>query len=89
MKRKLTFRKIGGEYQIFWCGENVSDEGWAFIMKTVLQGKEKAGITLVESAMVEAFPGAPAQPLEEDLEANEGAPAPDLDAVPEYIIKER
>ena len=67
----------------------MSDEGWAFIMKNILKGREKTGITLTESVMVEAFPGAAMQVSEEDLKANVGAPAPDLDEVPEYILGDK
>ena len=85
---EVADRKIGGEYQIFWCGEDVSDEGWAYIMKQVLKGRENKGITLTESVMIEAFPGASMEVSEEDTKANKGAPLPDLDKVPDYMKKE-
>ena len=76
-----------GDLQILWCGEDVSGESWGAIMKQIFKGKEKTGITLTESVMVEAFPGASAEVSKEDIENNKGAPLPDLDKIPDYIKK--
>ncbi|MHA2096944.1 MAG: hypothetical protein ACW98F_20200 [Candidatus Hodarchaeales archaeon] len=79
MKRKLSFRKKDGDLEILWCGEDVSGESWGTIMKMVLKGKEVEGITLVESRMIEAFPGIAPIVSQKDLDANKVAPAPDMD----------
>jgi hypothetical protein len=90
MKRKLSFRiNQEGDLQVLWCGEDLSNKSWDNIMRRILKGSEESGITLVESRMVEAFPGASAEVSQADLEANRGHYLPTRDEEVERVAPNR